>query len=265
MNKKYAICYNNNIENSLEIAKKLTQILDLRNVQAKILNIENLESDFNFAFVVGGDGTILKAARYFSKANVPIFGINLGHLGFLSQASEKELTNAAIKILEEDFKIEERIMLQSGEYTALNDFVIKGDDCIRASKFHLEIDDKSVCEYYADGLIISTPTGSTAYGMASGGPVINPNVDAIVIVPICPHTFAARPIVVPSASKINIISSADKKYLASADGQSVFTFNNNIEIKKSEYTAKLALLGNNNFYSILKSKLHWGLSPYKCK
>ena len=148
---------------------------------------------------------------------------------------------------------------------ALNDFVIKGEDSSRASKFHLEIDGLSVCEYYADGIIISTPTGSTAYGMAAGGPVLNPNVEAIVIVPICPHTFAARPIVVPSNSKINIIPSEKKKYIASADGQKVFTFTKNLEIKRSEYNAKLALFGDNNFYTILKTKLHWGISPYKCK
>ena len=262
---KYAICYNKNIENSSEIAQKLEQILISKNIKSDIYDIDNLSQNCNFAFVVGGDGTILKAARFYSKTDIPIFGINLGHLGFLSQASEADLKNAVDQIIASNYKTEKRIMLQSGNYVALNDFVIKGEDFSRASKFNLEIDGKSVCEYYADGLIISTPTGSTAYGMAAGGPVINPNVDALVIVPICPHTFAARPIVVPAESKINIITAENKKYITSADGQNVFTFYKNIQIKKSKYHAKLALLGNNDFYSILKNKLHWGISPYKCK
>lgn len=265
MNKKYSICYNSEIKNSEKIVNRLVDILTLKNITLQVQNIDKLDNSCNFAFVIGGDGTILKAARYFSKYNIPVFGINLGHLGFLSQASEDNLNNAVEQIISGKYNTQKRIMLEAEGNLALNDIVIKGEDLSRASKFLLEIDGKSVCEYYADGLIISTPTGSTAYGMAAGGPVINPNVDILEIVPICPHTFAARPIVVPSDSKIVVKTSDDKKYIASADGQNVFSFKGDIHIQKSKYLALLALLGDNDFYTVLKNKLHWGTSPYKCK
>ena len=154
------------------------------------------------------------------------------------------------------------MMLEFENYVALNDFVIKGNDSSRAAKFALEINDKFVCEYLADGIIISTPTGSTAYNMASGGPILSPNVEAIAIVPICPHTFSARPIVVSSDDKIKILQAkSDKKYIVSADGQEVFNISHNIEVKKSRYFANLVMLDDSDFYSILRNKLHWGTTP----
>lgn len=265
MSKKYTICYNKEIENTSRISEAIENILDKSCVNYDSADIENLKSDSDFAFVIGGDGTILKAARFYAKFGIPVFGINLGHLGFLSQACESEIKNSIKKILSSEYKIESRIMLESGQYIALNDFVVKGEDTSRAANFSLEIDGEFVCEYFADGLIVSTPTGSTAYGMAAGGPILSPNLDATVIVPICPHTFAARPLVVSSESKIKIITSHDKKFTASADGQNVFTFEKDIEIKKSNYSAKLALLNDNSFYSVLRNKLHWGISTTKCK
>lgn len=265
MSKKYAICYNKEIEDASKISDNIVKILEKSNANYESTDIEDLKSGSDFAFIIGGDGTILKAARFYSKFNIPIFGINLGHLGFLSQACKSEINNSIKEILSSEYKIESRLMLESGDYLALNDFVVKGEDTLRATNFSLEIDGEFVCEYFADGLIVSTPTGSTAYGMAAGGPILSPNVDAMVIVPICPHTFAARPLVVSSESKIKIITNPDKKYTASADGQSVFTFREYIEIKKSKHSAKLALLNNNNFYSVLRNKLHWGISTTKCE
>lgn len=153
------------------------------------------------------------------------------------------------------------MMLKSQNNVALNDFVIKGEVSSRTSRFALQINDKFVCEYLADGIIISTPTGSTAYGMAAGGPVLSPDVDAIVIVPICPHTFSARPIVVSGNDKIKILSCPNQNYIVSADGQDVFKFSSDLIIEKSNNCAKLALLNGNDFYSVLRNKLHWGLSP----
>ena len=150
-------------------------------------------------------------------------------------------------------------MLKSGKYTALNDFVIKGSECGRTSKFSLKINDKLICDYLADGIIISTPTGSTAYGLSAGGPVLEPSLDAFVIVPICPHTLTARPIVVPAKEKITIC--ADIKLLVSADGQESYESEKEITIKKSNYQAKLALLKDTDFYSVLKNKLHWSTHP----
>jgi len=254
---KYAVCYNPSAENE---AQSLKSELAKHDIYAEIFDTDNLCHDFDFVFVAGGDGTILKAARFYSKSNALIFGVNLGHLGFLSQAGTDELEYAVEKIINKDYKIEKRLMLEAQGVNALNDIVIKAEHSSRASNFRLEIDGKFVCEYFADGVIISTPTGSTAYNMASGGPVLTPDLEALVISPICPHTFSARPIVVNSDSEIKVSSIPDLNYCVSADGQEVFSFKDEILIKKSEYKANLVLLNNNDFYSVLRNKLHWGIT-----
>lgn len=261
MKNRYAICCNSEISGSSEIIIKLEQQLSKYSLSYVVCDIDSPVSDCDFVFVIGGDGTILKASRFYSKFSIPIFGINLGHLGFLSQASGTDMKSAILKIINDDYKIENRIMLTSGNYTALNDFVIKGAEHSRAEIFSLEIDGKFVCDYFADGLIISTPTGSTAYGMASGGPVLSPESNVVEIVPICPHTFSARPIVVPSDCEIKILSLKNQKYCISADGQEVFESDKDIVITKSKYSAKLVLLNNNDFYTVLRNKLHWGITP----
>ena len=256
---RFAVCYNPNILHSKEVKDDLLKILLEKGISAKTISIDNLESDFDFVFVIGGDGTILKTARFFAKFGIPIFGINHGRLGFLSQSSKDNLKNAVDEIVSGNFVIDNRIMLQSGEYYALNDFVVKGCDTGRTSKFSLKINGKFVCEYLADGIIISTPTGSTAYGLSAGGPVLTPTLNAFVIVPICPHTLTARPIVVPDTEVITICS--DKTAIMSADGQETYEFGNEINIQKSDYNAQLALLNNCEFYSILREKLNWSTHP----
>lgn len=263
--KNFAICYNQEILHSVEIKDKLAQILAQKGVTAQILDIDNLKGGFDFVFVIGGDGTILKTARFYAKFKTPVFGVNLGRLGFLSQSSKEEIEKSVDKILANEYIIEDRIMLESGNFTALNDFVIKGCDFGRTSSFSLKINDKFVCDYLADGIIVSTPTGSTAYGLSAGGPVLAPSLNAFVIVPICPHTLTARPIVVPDCEKITVCTDKKSKYVLSTDGQELFEFDNEIEIKKSVYTAKLALLGNFEFYSILQNKLHWAMPPAYAK
>lgn len=257
--KNFAICCNHKIPNSVQVKDKLVKILDNNKVKAEILDIDELKNGFDFVFVIGGDGTILKAARFYAKSQTPVFGINLGRLGFLSQSSEQEIEDAVTKILDNKYILENRIMLKSGSYTALNDFVIKSCDTGRTAKFSLKINDKFVCDYLADGIIISTPTGSTAYGLSAGGPVLNPALNAFVIVPICPHTLTARPIVVPDSEKITVCTNGTN--LLSADGQEFYEFSSEVCIEKSDFNAKLALLDCCNFYSILKSKLNWATTP----
>ena len=258
---KIAVCYNVNIRNSREIMEELVKILSEYNVSAEKLDIDNLKTGYEFVFVIGGDGTILKAARFYAKTSTPIFGINLGRLGFLSQSSKENLKVSVEKILKKEYHTESRIMLQSGNRVALNDFVVKGTTTGRTSRFILKINGKFVCDYLADGIIVATPTGSTAYGLSAGGPVVSPLLNAFVIVPICPHTLTARPIVVPDDEIITICSGEDlTNYVASTDGQEFYEFENEIEIKKSEKAAILALLDDSGFYSILKNKLGWGTS-----
>lgn len=260
--KNFAIAYNRNIKNSADAMVELKDALQIHNVSADLIDIDNLKDGYDFVFVIGGDGTILKAARFYAKFSTPIFGINLGRLGFLSQCSRENIKKSVEKILDEKFIIEDRIMLQSGDKLALNDFVVKGTSTGRTSKFSLKINDKLVCDYLADGIIITTPTGSTAYGLSAGGPVISPNLNAFVIVPICPHTLTARPIVIPDNEKITISTgNPNESYVASTDGQEFYEFKSEIVITKSKFNAKLALLDGVEFYSVLKDKLHWGISP----
>ena len=263
MSKKYAICYNSEMENSVSVMEKLSSILTSCCVNFDVMSIDKLKSEYDFVFVIGGDGTILRAARFYSNYGSPIFGVNLGRLGFLSQTSIENLETSIKKILDNDYLLETRMMLKANEQIALNDFVIKGDLSARTSRFALEINDKFVCEYFADGIIISTPTGSTAYNMSAGGPVIAPNTEVITIAPICPHTFSARPLVVSSDSVIKILPCNDNTYKVSADGQVVFDMTSELTITKANNKVHLALLDENDFYSVLRNKLHWGISPAK--
>ena len=265
-NKKFGICYNPTIKRAAEVKEILFSILLSFGVQAGIIDIDNLKSGYDFVFVIGGDGTILKTARYYSKYSTPVFGVNLGRLGFLSQSSEENLEKSVKQIIDGNFVVEDRVMLQYDNSIALNDFVVKGSTTGRTSRFTLKINDKPVCDYLADGIIISTPTGSTAYGLSAGGPVLFPSLKAFVVVPICPHTLAARPLVIPDNEIVTISScGSQKKYVISADGQEYFETSSEITIKKSNYSAKLALLDNADFYSILRDKLHWGISPAHIK
>lgn len=232
-----------------------------RKVSFKSFNINGMEIYGDFTLVIGGDGTLLKAARFYAKNQVPILGINMGRLGFLSQTGTDNINEIVDLVLNNKYFVEERMMLQSNQYTALNDFVIKGCNQSRTSKFYLQINDKLVCDYIADGLIIATPTGSTAYGLSAGGPVVYPTLNAITIIPICPHTLNARPLVVP-AHEIITVKTLDSALSVAVDGMQMdVDFNSEILIKASQSKAKLAFLNNTNFYSVLRNKLHWGVAP----
>lgn len=258
---KIAIAYNLEIKNSLEVLKTLQETLG----GVDSFEIDKLKPDYDFVFVIGGDGTLLRAARFYAQYKVPVFGVNLGRLGYLSQSKEADIKNSIEQINNNNFKIENRMMLEiinPQMPVALNDFVIKGVSNSRTSRFYLSINDKFICDYLADGLIISTPTGSTAYGLSAGGPILAPSLEAIEIVPICPHTLNARPLVVPSGEKITITTCENStEFVVVADGQNRYTFRDKIEIKKADLTAKLALLDENEFYSVLREKLHWGVCP----
>ncbi len=263
VNKKLGIVHNPIVKNSSEVLKSLEELFISKNLSFEKFTIDSMKGGVDFVFVVGGDGTLLKTARFYAKEFTPVFGINLGRLGFLSQTKEIDLASSVEKILEGKYKIEDRLMLISNNNVlALNDFVIKGASTSRTSRFYLNINDKFVCDYLADGLIVSTPTGSTAYGLSAGGPVLSPRLDAVVIVPICPHTLTARPLVIPSDEKITISTcDACTKFIVVADGQDAFEVTTKIEIEKAKFSAKLVLLDDNEFYSVLRNKLHWGVAP----
>lgn len=265
--KNVGVFYNNDNQRAKETADKMHLALKNAEINSTVYTTDEFNPEVTCAIVLGGDGTILKAARYYAKYAVPILGINFGRLGFLSQAKSTQIEEVVQYLKKGSFKIEDRIMLsgQNGELTALNDIVIKGDGFSRTSRLYVQINDNTVCDYLADGIIVSTPTGSTAYTLSAGGPIIVPSLNAMVIVPICPHTMNARPIVIPSDEVVKVTSGQSKPLLKiSADGQKTYNVgvNEEIVIKRSEYNAKLILLNmeKNAFYSVLKEKLHWGLS-----
>lgn len=254
---KINVVYNKNIFGFKDVLSNVEELLIKNKVEFQSFDIDNLKMFGEISLVIGGDGTLLKAARFYSEVNVPVLGINIGRLGFLSQAgSVREVVEAVIN---KKYFVEERLMLTALEKLALNDFVIKGCDPSRTSKFYLQINGKDVCDYIADGLIISTPTGSTAYGLSAGGPVLYPTTDVISIVPICPHTLNARPIVVPTGEEITV-RTGDKLLSVAIDGFDTTKCVEKISIKTAKNKALLAFLKEEQFYSVLRDKLHWGIS-----
>ena len=257
---KINVVYNKDVAGYADTLNILEKTLSDRNVEFDSFPIDNLKLSGDFAFVIGGDGTLLKAARFYASEEIPVLGINLGRLGFLAQAGVEEINRVVDSVINKSYFTEKRLMLSSGSALALNDFVIKGCVPSRTSKFYLEINNKFVCDYTADGLVISTPTGSTAYGLSAGGPVLYPSLDAIVIVPICPHTLNARPLVVP-AGEIITVKTSDKLLSVANDGFDTMECVEKISIHKADKKAVLAFLNDTGFYSVLRNKLHWGISP----
>ncbi len=289
---KIGIIYNSEHTKAAEVIKELEKTLkklDLRfethplNLKEQGDNRQLFRDDITLAVIVGGDGTFLGAARFYAEKGVPLFGINTGRLGFLAQIMSNEIEAAFKKLMEGRFKIEERLMLQAfaddkndtqlsligktfKSYSALNDIVIRGEPVSRSSKLSLSIDGKKVCDYLADGLIISTPTGSTAYTLSAGGPVVTPDLEVFIIVPICPHALTSRPIVIRADSLLNVSVECDAQYFTlTADGQENIRLqsSSNISVKRNEKKALLVLpeKENNGFYGILREKLHWGVAP----
>ncbi|OGI03477.1 MAG: hypothetical protein A2Y25_10810 [Candidatus Melainabacteria bacterium GWF2_37_15] len=271
---KAGIIYNVEHEPAQTVATELENMLAKRGIpQITLYKISGkkqkpeIETDIDIAFIVGGDGTFLGSARYLAPHGIPLLGINTGRLGFLSQLKPADMEKGVDKIINNDYEIEERLMIKSEYGTALNDIVIKGGEVSRTAQLFLYINGRHVCDYLADGLIISTPTGSTAYTLSAGGPVVVPELEAFVIVPICPHSLTTRPIVIPSDEKIEVRVKINSDFIyITHDGQENLEADSTktILITKNDYKAKLIHLKNddNGFYSILREKLHWGISPF---
>ncbi len=226
-----------------------------------------IDTNIDISFIIGGDGTFLGSARYLSPHGIPLLGINTGRLGFLSQLKPEHMEAGIEKIINNEYSIDERLMIKSEYATALNDIVIKGGEISRTAQLFLYINGKHVCDYLADGLIISTPTGSTAYTLSAGGPVVVPELEAFVIVPICPHSLTTRPIVVPSSEKIEVRVNINSDFIyITHDGQENLKTESSkaISITKNDYKARIVSLKNkdNGFYSVLREKLHWGICPF---
>ncbi len=224
----------------------------------------------DLAIVVGGDGTILNAVRSLSQADVPLLGINVGRLGFLADISPDNLEDSLNEILAGSYHEEQRFLLEMQVYRdnklifegdAFNDVVVHIRDVARMIEFETRINDEFVNHQRADGIVVSTPTGSTAYALSAGGPILHATLDAITLVPISPHTLSSRPLVVNDEAQIDILICNTKEGIAQAtcDGHMSTDVHVGDHIKVKRKTKKITLLhpANHNYFEILRAKLHW--------
>ena len=228
---------------------------------------KDLPARCDMLICLGGDGTILRFARQVAEKGTPLLGVNLGKLGFLAEVSVEDLDACLTEILKGDYFIVERMMLQatilknSKTYVALNDIVVDKFGSSRVLNFETHVNGEYLATFTADGIILSTPTGSTAYAMANGGPIVTPHNKAITISPICPHSLTARPVIVPDDSiiRIKVVSSENKVHIT-ADGQDEVLVRppTEIRVKRSPFSARLVKRRNTSYYDVLRKKLNWG-------
>ncbi len=238
---------------------------DLDNKGAIYIKEEEEESFYKecaFIIVLGGDGTILKASKKAAKYEKSILGVNIGTLGYLADVEKQDAIDAIKKVLQNDYTIERRIMLNANvlgkDYICLNELNINNGNSSRMIKIGININGEFVDEVRADGIIISTPTGSTAYNLSAGGPILKPDTELFVITYVCPHTLFSRPFVVSAKDTIKIrLLKSEKEAFAAFDGQEILKINENdiIDIKKAKYSTNIIKTTNHSFYDILRRKM----------
>lgn len=224
----------------------------------------------NLVIVLGGDGTLIAAARSFAETSTPILSVNLGSLGFLTEVPLSDLFGTLDAWCTNQASIDTREMMHAvlrrddkivQEWTALNDVVVAKGTIARMADFRVDIDSQLVANFRADGIIISTPTGSTAYNLAANGPIVMPSVSATVVTPICPHLLTLRPIVVPSSSTVcvHVIGVPNETYLT-VDGQEAVALQlgDHVSCKRSANVVRLLRHQPNGLFNVLRSKLKWG-------
>ncbi len=225
-----------------------------------------VQSDIVVAF--GGDGTILNAARRVGARGIPILGVNLGKLGFLAEVAPDEMEKAIGQIISKNYIVEDRLVLEGNlsndparKMFAVNDIVIDKSRSPRLIDLETHINGVFAVNYRADGVIISTPTGSTGYALSSGGPIVTPTSAVIGITPISPHTLSGRPLIIPDTATIRVVVDGDvEEVMIATDGQ-VESFQKppvELQIKKAAYTLKLVKLTDHSYYDVLRAKLFWG-------
>ncbi len=229
----------------------------------------DLPGQVNLLIVLGGDGTLLSMARAVGDLGVPLLGINLGGLGFLTATTVEEAVAAVDAYLGGRMAIDERMMLAArvvrrgqpvGEYAALNDVVITKSAMSRIINLEVSVQGEYATAYRADGLIISTPTGSTAYCLSAGGPILFPTMDAVVIVPIASHTLTNRPIVLPGHQRIEVTLKTDQDVMLTVDGQIGVNLNEHdtVQVEQAASRIRLVRFPRTDFFSVLRTKLKWG-------
>ena len=284
--KKVGIVANVEKENIAEFARALKTWLEGRKIKVVLeaniaaavgksggFKVEDLADHVDLIAVLGGDGTMLRTARYVADRDVPIVGINMGTFGYLTEVNLNETYAALELILKGDFLTEKRMMLDVkvrrgnkiiGSGIVLNDVVINRGNLSRIVELEISVDNQYLTTYKADGLIVSTPTGSTAYSLSAGGPIVFPGKDLIIINPICPHTLSNRPIIFPENSDLQIaLWSKESGATVTLDGQESYRINagDTMTIRKSKFVTRLVLSPHRGYAEILRSKLGWGSMP----
>jgi len=251
-----------------EMGKVLSPILS--ESPWKSIEREDIPTDVEMIIVLGGDGTLLSVARQVWNKNIPILGVNLGGLGFLTEITLDELYSVLERVVRDDFEINEREVLNAGvirrgeriaEFIVLNDAVINKGALARIIDLETTINGEYLSTFRSDGLIISTPTGSTAYNLSAGGPIVYPSLHTIIITPICPHTLTIRPIIIPDDVKIRaLLKSRNEEVLLTLDGQQGFTleFEDVVEVEKAEGRILLIKSPYRHYFELLREKLKWG-------
>jgi NAD+ kinase len=238
-------------------------------------DMDTLGRRCELAIVVGGDGTLLSAGRALAAHGVPLLGVNQGHLGFMVDVAPDDVSQRIGEVLAGRYVLERRLLLSAlvnaqrterrrGPFIAVNDIVLRNQGSIRMLDFETWLDQGFISRHRADGLIVSTPTGSTAYALSGGGPVLHPSLSAIVLVPICPHTLSDRPIVVTRESRIRIVLRGEVAGVAlTCDGQisEPLEPGDEVQIEAAPYELRLIHPANYDYFHILREKLHWGRAP----
>jgi len=248
---------------NLFMEERIAEQLDQIDLSA---SSSTLKDTADLVIALGGDGTILHAVRTMGGKDVPILGVNFGGLGFLTEITQQELYSSLKDVLKGKFAIEERMMLEISSQTdmtplhALNDVVISKENLARIISLKVFIDSEYLTTYEGDGIVVATPTGSTAYSLSAGGPIVIPEMKTIILTPICPHTLSVRPLVVPHLSKLTIVIESDTEgIILTIDGQEGINLNLHDEVKITcaEKTVKLIKSKERSFYDVLRTKLKW--------
>jgi NAD+ kinase len=231
---------------------------------------EDFPSQVEMVIVLGGDGTLLSVARMVWNHGIPILGVNFGGLGFLTEISLEEIYPVLERVLEGDFKTNPRDVLRASvlregerlaEYTVLNDAVINKGALARIIDIEITIDGEYLTTFQSDGMIISTPTGSTAYNLSAGGPIVYPSLHNLIITPICSHTLTTRPIVIPNDVKVHaILKSSQEEVTLTLDGQQGFPLKSEdvVEVQRAEGQILLIQSPYRHYFKLLREKLKWG-------
>lgn len=250
-------------------AEQLPQKL-LESGKIKTINLAELGEWADIAVVVGGDGNMLGAARALCEHDIGVIGVNRGNLGFLTDLDPDEVMTHLLNVLEGEYHVEKRFLLSAevisnespaGAGRAINEIVLHSDKVAHMIEFELYIDDHFVFSQRSDGLICATPTGSTAYSLSGGGPILHPNLNAMTLVPMFPHTLSSRPIVVDGESHIRLRAAYDNDLLQiSCDGHVRMAVHpgDDIVLKKHDHTLKMIHPVDHNYYHVLRNKLGWG-------